>query len=203
MIRTILRSAVGTYINLVRFPFDSGARLLGDSRWGSRAELTLDRLDAAAREAAGRALRDEELLEDGARLRAATSERERAQSLREEAERRSEQADGRVADREKQAERQRREAARRLGDRKKRADRRRQTEGRRLIEAEARRKAAAKKAAAETKATLNHRAKEGRLDQLDEEASALAKRERALVAKQEAKRLRRAATKTKAARKRG
>jgi hypothetical protein len=203
MIRTISRSAIGGYLKLLRFPFDAGIRLLGNGHRASRAELALDRFDAVAHEVAGRALRDEELLEDGARLRAATSERERAQSLREEAERRSEQADGRVADHEKQAERQRREAVRRSEDRKKRADRRRQTEGRRLTGVEARRKAAAKKAAAETKATLNHRAKEGRLEQLDEEASALAKRERALVAKQEAKRLRRAASKTKAARKRG
>jgi hypothetical protein len=203
MSRTMLRSAVGSYIDLVRFPLDSGARLLGDSRWGPRAELALDRLDAAAREIAGRALRDEELLEDGARLRAATTERERAQFLREEAERRSRQADGRIADGGKQAKRQRREAARRSEDRKKRADRQRQTDGRRLSQAEAGRKAAAKKAAAETKAALNHRAKDGRLQQLDEEASSLAKRERALAAKQEAQRLRRAASKTKAARKRG
>jgi hypothetical protein len=203
LIRTISRSAIGGYLKLLRFPFDAGIRLLGNGHRASRAELVLDRFDAVAHEVAGRALRDEELLEDGARLRAATNERERAQSLREEAERRSERADGRVADREKQAERQRREAVRRSEDRKKRADRRRQTEGRRLTDVEARRKAAAKKAAAETKATLNHRAKEGRLEQLDEEASALAKRERALVAKQEAQRLRRAASKTKAARKRG
>jgi hypothetical protein len=203
MIRTVLRSAIGGYINLVRFPFDAGARLLGDTRWGSRAELTLDRFDAAAREIAGRTLRDEELQENGARLRAATSERERAQFLREEAEQRSQQADGRIADQEKKAERQRRAAARRSQDRKKRADHQRQADSRRLTEAESRRKAAVKKAAAETKAALNHRAKEGRLEQLDEEASALVKRERALTAKQEAQRLRRAASKTKAARKRG
>jgi len=203
MIRTISRTTIGGYINLVRFPFDWGVRLLGNGHWASRAELALDRFDAAVREVAGRALRDEELLEDGARLRAATSERERAQFLHEEAERRSRQADGRIADRERQAKRQRREAARRSEDRKKRADRQRQTTSRRLTEAEAQRKAAAKKAAAETKGALNHRAKEGRLEQLNEEARALAKRERALVAKQEAQRLRRAASKTKAARKRG
>jgi hypothetical protein len=203
VIRTISRSAIGGYIKLLRFPFDSGIRLLGNGHRASRAELVVDRFDAVAREVAGRTLRDKELQEDGARLRAATSERERAQFLREEAERRSGQADGRIADREKQAKRARREAVRRSEDRKKRADRRRQTEGRRLIETKARREAAAKNAAAETEAALNHRAKEGRLEQLDEEASALAKRERALAAKQEAKRLRRAASKTKAARKRG
>lgn len=201
MVRTITRSAVSGYIRLVRFPFDSATRVLGDSRWGSRAELAVDRFDAAAREVAGRALRDEQLLEDGGRLRAATNERERAQSLREEAERRSQRADSRIADREKQAKREREETARRSQDRRRRADRQHQADSRRLVEAEARRVAAAKKAAAETKAALNHRAKEGRLEQLDEEASALAKREQALVAKQEAERLRRAASKTKAARK--
>jgi dTMP kinase len=142
-------------------------------------------------------------MEDGARLRDATSERERAQSLREEANRRSQQADRRIAAQEKKARRQQQEAARRSDDRKKRADRQRQADSRHLIEAEARRITIAKKAEAEAKAALNHRAKEGRLEQLDEEASALAKRERALVAKQEAERLRRAASKTKAARKRG
>jgi hypothetical protein len=203
MIHTVARSAVGGYINLVRFPFDSVVRLLGSGHWATRAELTLDRFDGAAREVAGRALRDERLMEDGARLRDATSERERAQSLREEADRRSQQADRRIAAQEEKARRQQQEAARRSEDRNKRAERQRQAERRRLTEAEARRKAAAKKAEAEAKAALNHRAKEGRLEQLDEEASALAKRERALVAQQEAERLRRAASKTKAARKRG
>jgi hypothetical protein len=60
----------------------------------------------------------------------------------------------------------------------------------------------AKKAAAASKESLNHKAKTGRLDQLDDEAEALAKRERALVAKDEAQRLRREAAKAKAARKR-
>jgi colicin import membrane protein len=203
MIRTVSRSAVGGYISLVRFPFDSGVRLFGNGRWGSRAELALDRFDAAARQFAGRALRDEELVEDGARLRVATSERERALSLREEAEARSQHADGRIADREKHAERQRREAAKRSADRKKRAERQRKAESRRLSDVEARRKAAARKAATDRKASLNHRAKKGRLEQLDQEAGALAKRERALVAKQESQRLRQAASKTKAARKRG
>jgi hypothetical protein len=50
-------------------------------------------------------------------------------------------------------------------------------------------------------APLNHKAKTG-LDQLDEEAEALAKRERALVAEDEAQRLRREAAKAKSARKR-
>ena len=203
MIRTISRSAIGGYLKLLRFPFDAGIRLLGNGHRASRAELVLDRFDAVAHEVAGRALRDEELLEDGARLRAATNERERAQSLREEAERRSQQADSLIADKEKQAKRQRQEAARRSQAQKERADRQRQADSRRLTEAETRRIVAAKKAAVETKAAVNRRAKESRLEQLDQEASALAKRERALVAEQEAERLRRAASKTKTARKRG
>jgi hypothetical protein len=203
MIRTISRSAVGGWISVVRFPFDAALRLLGDSHPASRAELALDRFDAAARERAGRALRDDELQEDGARRRAATRKREEALSLREEAERRSLQADERIADRERHAERQRRGAARRASDMKKQAERERREETRRLKAVEARRKMGVKKSAAETKASLNHRAKKDRLDQLDQEASALAKRERALVAKQEAQRLRRAASKQKAARKRG
>ena len=161
MIHTIARSAIGGYLKLLRFPFDSGIRLLGDGAPASRAELALDRFDGTVREVAGRALRDEELLEHGARLRAATSERERAQSLREAAERRSQQADSRIADKEKQAKRQRQEAARRSQAQKERADRQRQADSRRLTEAETRRIVAAKKAAAETKAAVNHRAKEG------------------------------------------
>ena len=122
MIRTISRSAIGGYLKLLRFPFDSGIRLLGDGHRASRAEHALDRVDALVREVAGRALRDEELLEHGARLRAATSERERAQSLREEAERRAQKADSRIADKEKQAKRQRQEAARRSQAQKERAE---------------------------------------------------------------------------------
>lgn len=158
-------------------------------------------VDATARDVAGRSLRDEELVEHGERLRAATSKRERALSLREEAEGRSHRADERIAERERHAKRQRRDAVRRSNEKKEKAERERQAEKRRLKAVEERRKGEVKKSAAETKASLNHKAKKGRLDQLDEEAGALAKRERALVAKQEAQRLRRAASKTKAARK--
>jgi hypothetical protein len=201
MIRTISRTAVGGWISLVRWPLDSGVRLLGDSHLASRVELALDRLDATARELAGRALRDEDLMEHGARLRAASRKRDHALSLREEADRRSHKADDRIADQERHAERQRRDAARRAADRKKQAERERQAETHRLTVVEAQRKAAAKKAAAEKKSSLDHRAKEGRLEQLDEEVDALAKRERALVAKQEAQRLSREAGKAKSERK--
>jgi hypothetical protein len=98
----------------------------------SRAQLAIDRFDAAAREVTGRTLRDEELIEHGARLRVATSERERALSLREEADRRSHKADQQIVDRERHAERKRREAAQHSADRKKQADRARQAESRRL-----------------------------------------------------------------------
>jgi hypothetical protein len=151
---------------------------------------------------AGKALRDEELLEHGERLRLATNKREHALSLRQEAGSRSHRADERVAERERHAERQRRDAVRRSQDKKEQAERKRQAESRRLTAVEAEQKAAAKKAAAESKESLNHKAKTGRLDQLDEEAEALAKRERALVAKDEAQRLRREAAKAKSARKR-
>ena len=56
-------------------------------------------------------------------------------------------------------------------------------------------------AAEQTEEAVDRRAKRARLDQLDHEAAALAKREKALAAEDEAQRLREAASRAKAARK--
>lgn len=197
-LRTIPRAAVGGYLKALRWPIDTSLRLMGR---GQAAEIAVDRAEATARGVAGQAMGDPELQRDAARRSTAADERERAVRLRAEAQQRSERADERLAERESQAERQRREAAERADAKRKKADQQRQAEKRRATQAEKRRREASEKAEAQQREAAEERAKRARLEQLDEEAGALAKQEQALTASDEAQRLGDAAARTKAARK--
>jgi hypothetical protein len=203
-LRTISRSAVGGYVKLLRLPLDAavGLRTRNGGTDLSGGKITLDRFEARLRRIAGRTLRDNELVRDAERRRLAADERERAGRLRAEAQRRSEHAEERLSEREKKAEHQRREAARRAADRRKRAERQREVESRRVADLESRRRRANEKATTRKAKAIDGRSKRARLQQLDEEADALAKKQDALTAKTESQRLRQAASKTKAARKR-
>lgn len=196
--RTTSRSAVRGYVKLLRLPLDAAAGMR--TRNGGR--IGLDRLEAVVLGVAGRTLRDEELVRDGERVRLAADERERAARLRADAQTRSEVAEKRLSEKEETAEQQRREAARRAADRKKRADQQRQAETRRVAGVESQRRRASQTAQARKEEAIEGRAKRVRLEQLDEEADALAKQQNALTARKEAQRLRSAASRTKAARKR-
>jgi hypothetical protein len=202
-VRKISRSAIGAYLKLLRLPLDAAVGLrASDGHDGpSRATITLDRLEAALRGIAGRTLGDEELLRDAERRRLAAGERERAVRLRANAQRRTELADERLSGSEESAERQRRRAASQAASRKKRAEQKHQAESRRIAEVETRRRRANRRVTAGKAETIEDRSKRTRLDQLDEEADALAKQQDALTAKDEARRLRSAASKAKATRK--
>jgi hypothetical protein len=204
-LRTISRSAVGGYVKLLRLPLDAavGARTRNGRADHSDGTIRLDRLEATLRGIAGRTLRDEELVRDANRRRLAADERERAGRLRVEAQTRSEHADQQLSSKEQKADQRRRQAARHTADRKQRAEQRRQAETRRIADLQSRRRAANEQATARKEEAIEDRVKRTRLQQLEEEADALAKKQDALTAKNEAQRLRSAASETKAVRKRG
>ena len=201
--RTISRSAVGGYLKLLRLPLDAavGMRLRNRDADRSTATIRIDRLEAGLRGIAGRTLGDQELLRDAELRRLAADERERAVRLRANAQRRSELADERLSKTEEKAERLRRQAVTQAANRKARAEQQRQAESRRVKEVEARRRRANAKATARQAEAIEDRSKRVRLQQLEEEADALKKQKDALAAKNEARRLGAAASKTKAARK--
>lgn len=127
-VRAIPRAALGGYLKLVRFPLDTAIALLpGDGTGaGPAAELALDRADATVRGVVGTILGDPELVEDADRRRTAAEERRRALRLRAEAQRRTEEADSRLAERQESSERQRQQAEQRARSQREQAERRRQ-----------------------------------------------------------------------------
>lgn len=192
-------TAVDGYLKVVKLPLESALGLLGEN--APAAKISLDRADATVRSLAALVLNDDVLQEDANRRRLAADERERALKLRAEAQNRSEAADEKLAEREAQAERQRQEAARRAESQREQAEKERQAKAKRASDAERKRKAATEKAARLEQDAIDDRAKRARLEQLDEKSEALDKKEDALTASDEAKRLREAASATKAARK--
>jgi colicin import membrane protein len=203
-LRTVSRSAIGGYVKLLRLPLDAsvGLRARNGASGPSAGTIAIDRFEARLRRVAGKTLRDEELVRDAERRRLAADERQRSLDLRTEAQKRSQHAEERLSEKESQAEQQRRAAARRSADRKKRAVQQRKAESRRIAEIESRRRRANEKATVDKEEEIEDRSKRARLQQLDEEADALAKRQGALTARNESERLRSAAIKAKAARKR-
>ena len=203
--RAISRSAVGGYIKMLRLPFDAavGLRTRNGRKDLSGAAITLDRFEARLRSIAGHTLRDDELVQDAERRRLAADERERAGDMRAEAQRRSDHGEERLSEREKKADQQRRHAARLAADRKKRAEQQREAESRRIAGLETRRRRANQKTTARKAEEIEDRSKRARLQQLDQEADALAKKREALTTKNESQRLRRAASAAKSKRKRG
>jgi hypothetical protein len=82
-------------LRLSRTPVDITLQVAG--RTDTTLELTVDRLEAGVRSAAGVLFADEELKAQGARGRLATRERERAAGLREEAEEEAAEAERALA----------------------------------------------------------------------------------------------------------
>ncbi len=203
-IRAIPRGAVDGAVKLARLPLDVAIALLpgnGDGP-GPAAKITVDRWDATLREIAGYALRDDVLREEATRRRVAADERARALRLRNAAQARSDAADDTLADRVEQAEERRAAGEQRAERERAEAERRRAAKSRAAAQAETKRKAANRRARAKVEEVIEEQADEARLEQLETEAKALEEREAALVAKDEARRLRDAAAARKAARKR-
>jgi len=202
-IRAIRRGAVDSAVKLARLPLDVAVSLLPGNGTGARpaASIAVDRWDAALRDVAGYALRDDELREDAARRRVAADERARALRLRAEADARSAAADDRFAGRVERAEEHRATAEQRAERERRQAEQRRAEKTRTAAQAETKRKAASSRARATVDDAIEEQADEARLEQLETEARALEEREAALTAKAEAQRLQDAATAKKAARK--
>lgn len=203
-IRAIPRGAVDGAVKLVRLPLDVAIALLpgnGDGA-GPAVKITVDRWEATLREIAGYALRDDVLREEATRRRVAVDERARALRLRNTAEARSAAADETLADRVEQADERRAAAEQRAERERAEAEQRRAAKSRAAGQAETKRKAANRRTRAKVEEVIEEQADAARLEQLETEAKALEERETALVAKDEARRLRDAATARKAARKR-
>jgi len=199
----IPRAAVESSLRLVRLPLDAAIGRLPGNETGARptARLALDRADASLRAFAGTMLGDSALREDAQMRRAALKKREQAQALRGQAQTKTEQADARLQDRKDQVARQRAEAELRAKSRRDAADRKRREKTDRAGELERNRLAASKNAAARADEAINKRAPQARLETLDAKSDALRKKEAALAANDEARRLREAASRTKAERK--
>jgi hypothetical protein len=178
-VRTLPRTMVSSSVRLARLPVDTALRLapgLSDSA-RDRIELHVDRWEAGVRQVAGVLLADRELRSAGNRQEAAADYRQDADELRA-------QADELARDGAERARATRRSSRQRAGD------------------VEGRRKEASRTVAARAEARIDRAAKRARLESLDHQARALAEREEAVTAEDEAQRLRREAGKAKAARRR-
>ena len=125
MLKNISRTAVDRYLKVVRTPVD----VVLSRRESERTKalgLKLDRADAAARNAAGTALRDETLKDDARARRKAADERERALRLRGVATEHVEAADAKAAEAEEEAEKKRKDAAKAAERKKQQAKKRRE-----------------------------------------------------------------------------
>ena len=198
-LKTASRLGVLASVRAARLPFDVGIRLVGGPE--SSLALAVDRADARARALAGLVLGDADLQDDAARRHAATDERVRASTLREQAEDISERADERLTENEKAAVRRRAEAADAARRRKAEAEQRRQSREAESAQSADRRRRAAESAKATAQEQARARADAARLDALEEKAEALEEEEEALIASDEAKRLARAAEAAKETRK--
>lgn len=201
--RSISRTAVEGSLRLVRLPLDAAIGRLPGNGTGPRptATLALDRADATLRAFAGTILGDSVLREDAHMRRAALKERERAQALRGEAQEKTEEADARLQERQDQAARQRAQAELRAKSRRDVADGERREKTRRAGQLERKRLEASDNAAGRADEAVNQRAPKERLETLDARSDALRKKEAALTANDEARRLSEAASRAKAARK--
>ena len=201
--RRIPGTAVANSLRLVRVPLDAAVDRLPGNGTGARptARLALDRADAAVRAFAGTILGDSVLSEDAQMRRAALTVREHGQALRGEAENKTEQADARLEQRQAQVARQRAQAELRAKTKRDDADRERAKKTRRAEQIERKRLAASNSAANRADEAVSARAPKARLETLDAKSDALRKKEAALAANDEARRLREAASRTKAERK--
>jgi hypothetical protein len=192
------RHAVAGYIKLARLPLDTTVKLAGR---GERGKLVVDRAGAAARDVAGATLGDDELRRDAQLRRAATDERERAHDLRDAGEQRERDADERYAERKQTAAGRRRQASQRAGPKRRTAEQRHDANRSQVRKTARARKAATDRATASKQDAIDARAKRQRLSTLDRTAEALERRDAAVTAQDEAKRLGDAAARAKAKRK--
>ncbi len=192
------------WLKLARLPIDTLTRLLPNGDTGPRnaAMLIVDRADAAVRDTVGGLLGSDALRQDAHRRRTAADERERAMELRAEAAATSRQADARLQARTDTVAQQRAKAEHvaqdRLNDVSDMHDDRQQ----RVEDTAAEQKRAIEHDRQQKRASADTRARRQRLDVLDNQAEALDQQSDALTTRDEAQRLRRAASTAKTTRKR-
>ena len=197
------RTLIDGWMRLARWPVDRATGLLPGADHGPRASVTraVDRADATVRGLVGTALRDDELVADARRRRIAADERSRAAELRAEAEAKRVEA-ARREERERTAAEERRAKARQEAQAEADAvQRRRTTRKQAVAQTAAKQERVVEEAEQKAKARVESKAKRQRLEVLEEKADALDTEHDALVASDEAERLRSAAAATKAARK--
>lgn len=190
-VRVIPRAVLDSYLKVARLPLDTAARLVpgGGNGRGASARLAVDRVDATARSVAGAILRDPKLREDAKRRRAAAQERERAVKLRGRADEKISQAQARVEERHEKAQRRRAQADSRTKTRRQRASQEHQQKTEQARATEKRRREAAREVKSEQDERVDEVAPQARLEALEAKAEAEAKREEAVIEKDEAQRL--------------
>jgi hypothetical protein len=202
-IGAIPRTAIDGYLRLVRFPLAGAISLLPGNGTGAKptAEVALDRADATVRGVIATVLSDPALREDAQRRRTAAQERGRALRLRSQAEVKAETADSRLEQRQRQATEQREQASRRAAVREQMADRELETKKRRAAKDESDRRQASRRTAERADQALGAKASKERLETVDAKADALKDKEKELAVRDEARRLREAASRVKSERK--
>lgn len=202
-VRNVGRATLDGWLRMARLPIDAASRLLPNGDRGPRtpALLAIDRVDATIRDTIGSLLGDEQLREDARRRRAAADERTLAIALRTEAEEKKLEADERLAKNQSSVEQRRVEAERSVEQRKQQAERERVERKQRAVQTAAEQEQAVEMAEQQKLAAAEKDAKKQRVKVLDDQADALDVEADALVASDEAQRLRDATSAAKAARK--
>ena len=171
--RAIPRSAVDTYLKLVRLPLDGAISLLPGNGTGAKraARLVLDRLDATLRAALANVLGDPVLHEDAEQRREAAEQRGDALRLRVEAGHKIEQADAQLEVRRQHAQ-QRERANQQASARRQQAADAKERDKQRAAQAESQRLNASRKTAKREDEVLNQRAAGERQETLNSKTEA-------------------------------
>ena len=114
----IPRALIGGAITIARLPADTMLRFTGSGTLSTAARGALDRADAGARSVFGTLLRDEALVEEARRIRAAADERQRAVETDAEADELKAEAEAEVRQAREHAKRQRAQAKSRTSRRR-------------------------------------------------------------------------------------
>ena len=201
--RVIPRTALDGYLRLVRAPIDGVIALLPGNGSGPKpaARVAVDRADAIVRSILAEVMGDDVMRDDAERRHIAAHERGAALRLRVEAERTSEAAQAELVEREERAIQQREQATKRAREKREQAVRQREQEARRAVEVERERLQATRTAEQRAAEAIAEREPGERLEALDAKAEALQEKEQELIARDEARRLREAASAAKAERK--
>ena len=200
-LKFLTRAVVGSSLRLIRLPLDGFLLVGGGST--SAARPFVDRADAAIRGTAGLLLRDDVLIEDAERRRAAADEREHALRLRAEADYRSDRGERKATAETQEADARRREAERAAQEKRDTAQKRRDAAKSRAAAAARGRKQAAQRRVKDREQVIAERTRRDRLEATDKASEALEEKAVALATADEARRLKKVASAAKSTRKSG